>query len=314
MLARAGRTGYGGRTRGKAMGIKGRERGCKPCHSKELPVARRRPGEVNQGAEAKAQSKRTQEQADGWTGFRDMLITAVVAVRSSMRDERWDGQMGRWADGHLCGVCEGETSAKEASAYPSEQLGVPSSLGARHGIDGRPSNCRWYGSGGVAAGGGDVAWSAVALQPGRDGRTVGSTTGPGPRCQDQGCDWRRRHADSGSARPPNQGASQASPRMGWVEMAKPLTGWVALVHLPRCYPGRVFDSWLVPPPRPNALACSSPRGHTLLDPCAHSPLSVLCGAIQSGAMRCDAMRCAAMRRDRNAGWTFWAVLWSRAVS
>jgi hypothetical protein len=45
-----------------------RERQCKSCHKKELPVAKRqaapRDGEVNVSAKAKAQSKRAQEQVD----------------------------------------------------------------------------------------------------------------------------------------------------------------------------------------------------------------------------------------------------------
>jgi hypothetical protein len=66
-----------------------------------------------------------------------MLITAK---RESMehRPRRSDGMGTR-------GVDEGETP-KEASAYPSEQLGITSSLGACHSIDGRPSNWGWYGA------------------------------------------------------------------------------------------------------------------------------------------------------------------------
>lgn len=63
---------------------------------------------------------------------------------------------------------------------------------------------------------------------------------------------------------------------------------------PRCYPGRVLDSWLVPPPRPNALGCSSPRGNTCWTP-ARTALclfcAVRCRAVQWDAIRCGAMRC-----------------------
>jgi hypothetical protein len=75
--------------------------------------------------------------------------------------------------------------------------------------------------------------------------TVGSTTDQAPsRCQDQGYDWQRRHAESGGAGR-QRGANQASPRMGWntVRWRDPLTGWAALVHLQAAIAGR--DSTLV---------------------------------------------------------------------
>lgn len=180
-----------------------------------------------------------------------------------------------------------ERQQKEASAYPSEQLGVASSLSARHGVDGRASNWRWHGVGGVAAGCGDVAWSAVALLPGRDGRWV-APTDQAPDVRDQGCDWRWWHADRGRARP-QRGASQASLRMAG-QIAKPLTGCVALVHLQDAIPA-VSRLLAGSSAAPNALGCSSPRGSTCSIPAPVALCLFLWIAIQCSAVRCDAMLC-----------------------
>lgn len=144
-------------------------------------------------------------------------------------------------------------------------------------------------------GGGPATWARWT-----DG---GFYNGPGPRCQDQACDWRRRHADSRSARPqPRRKPSQSE--YGWIDGETP--HWLGGTRPPpRCYPGRVFGSWLVPPPRPMLWAAVVHARERLLDPCAYSPLSCFLG--------CDAVRCGVigMRAGRWASlvgsWLFSAV-------
>lgn len=136
--------------------------------------------------------------------------------------------------------------------------------------------------------------------------TVGSTTDQAPGVRDQGCNWRRRHADSGCARP-QRGASQALPN-GCTDSETP--HWLggtrpppkdAILAVSRILAGSSVA--------PDALGCSSPRGNTCFDPCAVGPLS-----------GCDAVLCWGIRRDRNADralppcWSSFGVLRCCAVS
>lgn len=308
MLAPGGRVRCGGSIEGRGSSVRRVSRHQKRKRPQVLPrrgaSGRKQPdrprgdggGESRQKGPGSAQVDTGQVHVQ--TGFRDMLIT--TGEKSKERDPR--REMG-WAV-----VKVKERQQEEASAYPSEQLGVTSSLGARHGFEGRASNCRWYGVGGVAAGCGDVAWSAVALLPGRDGRWV-PTTDQAPDVRDQGCDWRWWHADSGRARP-QRGASQASPRMAG-QIAIPLTGCVALVHLQDAIPA-VSRLLAGSSAAPNALGCSSPRGSNLFDSCAVGPLSVFgirCSVVQCTAMRCDAMLCYAAWSECGQGVALLVKIW-----
>lgn len=89
---------------------------------------------------------------------------------------------------------------------------------------------------------------------------------------------------------PQRGASQASPRMAG-QIAKPLTGCVALVHLQDAIPA-VSRLLAGSSGAPNALGCSSPRGNTCSIP---APLTLcMCLGVRYSAAQCGAMRCYAM--------------------
>lgn len=288
MLAPGGRVGCGGSIEGRGSRVRRAPRHQKRKRPQVLP---RRGGACRKqsdrprgdgGGESRQKGPGSAQVDTGIGSCVDWIPRHANHSRGESKEREPRREMGRAV------MKVKERQQEEASAYPSEQLGVTSSLGARHGFDGRASNCRWYGVGGVAAGCGDVAWSAVALLPGRDGRSV-PTTDQAPDVRDQGCDWRWWHADSGRARP-QRGASQANPRMAG-QIAKPLTGCVALVHLQDAIPA-VSRLLAGSSAAPNALGCSSPRGNTCSIP-APLALCLFLGydTVQRSAVRCDAMLC-----------------------
>lgn len=152
MLAPGGRVGCGGSIEGRGSRVRRPSRHQKRKRPQVLP---------QRGGACRKQSDRPRGDGGGesrqkgpWSAQVDTGTGSCVDwiprhanhSRGESKERDPTREMG-WAV-----VKVKERQQEEASAYPSEQLGVTSSLGARHGFDGRASNCRWYGVGGVAAG------------------------------------------------------------------------------------------------------------------------------------------------------------------
>lgn len=125
---------------------------------------------------------------------------------------------------------------------------------------------------------------------------MGSTTDQAPDVRDQGCNWRRRHADSRTRKTlamrkpsPSEEGCTDSETPHWLGGTRPPPK-DAVPAVSRLLAGS--------PVAPDALGCSSPRGNTCFDPCAVGPLS-----------GCDAVLCWGIRRDRNAD-RAWPPCWS----